>query len=270
MQEQTVAEVIKASHYPRMTLSVALGMLALFLLVGTFSELKSYHYIGSGVAATNTISVSGEGDVYAIPDTATFSVTVQETAKDVQTAQDAATKKGNDITAYIKGQGIDEKDIQTTDYSINPQYDWSAQVCASNSFCPPGKQTLSGYQVSETITIKVRDTKKAGTLLAGVGTRGASQVSGLSFTVDNQDALNAQARDKAIAQAKDKAEVLAKSLGVSLVRIVGFTENGSQPVYYAKAMAMDSAVSSGSAPSPEVSVGQNKITSNVTVSYEIQ
>ncbi len=269
MEEQTVREVIVATHYPRMFASIALAMLALFLLVASFAELKGYHYIGSGVTATNTITVSGEGDVFAVPDTATFTVSVIETGKDVTTAQTAANKKGNDIVDYLKAQGIDEKDIQTTDYNVQPQYEYSNAVC-SGGYCPPGKQTLTGFQVSETFTVKVRDTTKAGTLLAGVGTRGASSVSSLSFTIDDQDALEAQARDKAIAQAKTKADALAKSLGVSVVRVVGFNENGSQPIYYAKmsaGVAMDAAAPSAA---PTIAVGQNKITSDVSVTYEIQ
>lgn len=271
MDEQTADKIIEATHWPRMAGATALGVLALFLLVGTLSELKSYHYIGSGVTATNVITVSGDGEVFAVPDTATFSVTVQETAKDVKTAQDAATKKSNDIVAYLKGAGVDEKDIQTTDYSVYPQYSYGTQVCPAGGYCPPGRQTLDGFQVSQTLTVKVKDTKKAGDLLSGVGSRGASQVSGLSFTIDDQDALEAQARGKAIDDARTKAETLAKQLGVSLVRVVGFSENGGGgPIYYAKGMggavAMDSAV----APAPEIPTGQNKITSNVSVTYEIR
>src|SRR3989344_5656087 len=180
----------------------AIAMLGIFLLILSISALKQYHYIGSGVAASNTITVSGDGEVFAVPDTATFSVTVQEEAKDVKAAQEVATKKGNDIKAYLKSQGIDEKDIQTTDYSVYPQYDYIRTPCDTNGFCADGKQTLRGFQVSETLTVKVRDTQKAGDLLAGVGSKGASSVSGLNFTIDDQDALDAEARDKAIAKAK--------------------------------------------------------------------
>lgn len=264
-------EIIKATHWPRKAAAWALCMLAIFLLVATLGELKGLRFIGSGVAATNTISVSGEGTVFAVPDIATFSVTVQNTAKDVTTAQDATTKKGNDIIAYLKSQVVDEKDIQTTDYSVNPQYEWNQGVCPQGGYCPNGKQVLTGYQVSETLTVKVRDTKKAGGLLSGVGSRGATQVSGLSFTIDNEDAVKDAARDKAIAQAKGKAEVLAKSLGVSLVRVVGFSEGGGGgPIYYAKATAMDVGMGGASSPAPEVPVGQNKIVSDVSVTYEIR
>lgn len=270
MEERTAQEIIQATHWPRMMAATALGVLALFLLVATIAELKSYRYIGSGVTATNTISVTGEGTVFAVPDTATFTVSVTNTAKDVTTAQTAATKKANDIIAYLKGQGIDDKDIQTTDYSVNPQYDYTNGVCQPGIVCRPGTPTLTGYEVSQTLTVKVRDTTKAGTLLSGVGSRGASNVSGLTFTVADQDLIDAQARDKAILEAKDKAEKLAQSLGVSIVRVVGFSENGGGQIYYAKtAMAMDSA-GGAPAPAPEIPVGQNKVTSDVTVVYEIR
>ena len=118
----------------------------------------------------------------------------------------------------------------------------------------------------------MRDTKKAGDLLAGVGSRGATNVSGLNFTIGDQDALNAEARGKAIDNAKAKADALAKQLGVSIVRVVGFSENGGgYPIYYAKSagatMGMDSAAMP---PSPQIATGQNKITSNVTITYEIR
>jgi uncharacterized protein len=270
MDEKVVSHIIEATRHVRLMAATALGVLALFLLVGTVSEWKSISFIGSGVAASNTITVSGEGEAFAIPDTATFTFTVQQTAKDVATAQDAATKRNNEIIAYLKGAGIDEKDIQTTDYNVSPQYEWIQAKCTDMGVCPPGNQHITGFQVSQTTTVKVRDTKKAGDILAGVGTREVFQVSGLSFTIADDDAIKAQARDKAIAQAKTKADALAKSLGVTIVRIVGFSEDSAQPEPYRYGMGM--AVDSVAMPkaAPEISVGQNKITSNVSISYEIR
>ena len=271
MEQQSVQEIIKATHRPRTAATWALGFLALFLLVSTISEFKSLRFIGSGVAATNTISVNGEGEVFAVPDTATFSVTVREKAKEVKDAQDAATKKGNDIIAYLKDGGVEEKDIKTVDYSVSPDYEWSQGACPQGGYCP-GKQALVGYQVSQTLSVKVRDTKKAGDLLSGVGSRGATEVSGLSFTIDDEDALKAEARDKAIVQAKEKAEVLAKSLGVSLVRVVGFSESGDgREIYYAKTSAALGIGMGGDVyTAPEIPAGENKIVSNVSIVYEIR
>jgi uncharacterized protein len=269
----TEQDIVRTNYWMRIAGACALALLAVFLFVASVYGIKSVRYIGSGVSASNTISVSGEGEVFAVPDTATFSVTIQERAKDVAAAQTAATKKNNDVIAYLKEQGVEEKDIQTADYNVNPQYEYTNGSCTSG-YCQPGKQTLVGFEVTQTLSVKVKDTDKAGDLLSGVGSRGASSVSGLSFTIDDQDALEADARDKAIADAKSKAEELADSLGVSIVRVVGFSENEYQPYYaYGRGgVAMDtaSAVKLESAPSPELPVGQNKITSNVNITYEIR
>lgn len=252
--------------------AATLGALALFLVIEAASALKQFHYIGSGVTASNTISVSGTGEVFAVPDRATFTATVHEEAKTVSGAQDAATKKANAVVDYLKGAGVEEKDIKTTNYSVNPKYEYSQGICSQN-YCPPGKQTLVGFEVYQTVEVKVKDTKKAGDLLTGVGGKGASEVSGLSFTIEDEDALKAQAREKAIAQAKTKADALAKQLGVQVVRVVGFTEESSGgPIYYAKTMAADSMGRGGAeaAPAPELPTGENKITSNVSITYEIR
>lgn len=265
-------DIARTNYWIRIAGASALGLLAVFLLVASIYGLKSIRYIGSGVSASNTINVSGDGEVFAVPDTATFSVTVQERAKDVATAQTAATKKNNDIIAYLKGEGVEDKDIQTADYNVQPQYEYSNGACTAG-YCQPGKQTLVGFEVTQTLSVKVKDTDKAGDLLSGVGSKGASSVSGLSFTIDDQDKLEADARDKAISDAKEKADVLAASLGVSIVRIVGFNENSSQPYAYGRGgmVAMDAMkVESAAAPSPELPVGQNKITSNVNITYEIR
>ncbi len=270
MDDQTADKLIAATHRVRTMAAFALTMLAVFLVCASIAELKGLRYIGSGINPTNTITVTGDGEMFAVPDIAEFSVTVQETAKDVKTAQTAATAKGNAIIDYLKGAGVEKKDIQTTDYSVAPQYEWSQTACPAGSYCPGGKQILIGYEVSQTVSVKVRDTAKAGDILAGVGSKGASNVSGLNFTVDDQKLVEAQARDKAIADAKAKAAVLAKSLGVSLTRIVMFNENSGGPIYYAKGMGGVAAMDSVAAPAPQIEVGQNKVTSSVTITYEIQ
>jgi uncharacterized protein YggE len=268
MEEQTsVQKIINASSSVRKMAALALGMLALFLLVATISELRAYNYIGAGIAPADTITVTGEGKVFAVPDTATFTFTVDETAPDVAAAQSKATAAANTVIDYLKQQGIADADIQTTAYNVNPQYEYSAQICANNGYCPPQKQTIVGYEVSQTVSVKVRDITKAGALLSGVGTRGISDVSGLTFTVADQDALEAQARDKAIADAQSKAKDLASALGVSIIRVTGFSENQGivpMPTYMAAGAASN-------APAiPQIPAGQNTITSNVSVTYEIR
>jgi len=255
----------------RKAVLAVVALLALFLGVQSMAGIAGLRYIGAGLQATNTIYISGHGEVLAVPDIATFTFSVVSEKSTVAEAQADATKRVNTIANYLDGAGIDKKDIQTSSYSIYPQYEYSQIVCIAYP-CPPGKQVLKGYEVRQTTTIKVRDTAKAGELLAGVGDKGATEVSGLTFTFDDPDAAQAQARDKAIADAKQKAQELAKELGVRLVRVVSFNENNyGGPIYYAKGEALGmGGTDAMPVAAPEISTGQNKVTSDVSITYEIR
>jgi len=256
----------------RLVIFVVLCVLAALLTVQVIAAVLQLRYIGTGITPTNTIVVSGHGETLQIPDIATFSFSVVSDKPTVAEAQQDATAKANAITDYLAGTGVDKKDVQTSDYSVQPRYSYQS-VCPQvngSVICPPGRQTLTGYEVRQTTTVKVRNTNKAGDLLAGVGQKGATEVSGLTLGFDNPDAAQQAARDKAIANAKQKGEALAKSLGVSLVRVVSFSENGNNP-RYPVAYDMMAGKGAASAPvAPTISVGQNKVTSDVSVTYEIR
>ena len=248
-------------------------LLVALLAVSLIYVLSAVRYVGAGIAPGNTISVSGYGEAVAVPDIATFSFSVVSEKPTVAAAQADATTKANAATAYLKNAGIEDKDIQTSDYSVSPMYDYVQKACV-NGFCPGGEQVLRGYQVRQTTTVKVRDTEKAGEVLGGVGTTGATEVSGLQFTFDDPNQVEDEARQEAIADAKAKADELAKQLGVRIVRVVSFSESGSgvpMPYAYGRGgmevmnQAMDS-----KAVAPDISTGQNKVTSSVSVSYEIR
>jgi len=258
-------------------------MLGVFITVQALAGILGLRYIGAGIAAANTISVSGHGEIFAAPNIATFSFSVVSDKSTAAAAQADATAKQNAVSAYLKQAGIDAKDIQTSGYSVYPQYEYQNAVCPASApqssggnsaspaiYCPPGKQTLTGYEARQTTTVKVRDLAKAGDLLVGVGQQGATEVSGLNFTFDDPNAPQAQARDKAIADARAKAEVLAKQLGVSLVRVTSFSENSSG---YPRPYALDAQVKSAAgtaASAPEISPGQSSVTDDVSVTYEIR
>lgn len=255
--------------------TVALTVLAIWGVASSVKTFKEFRFVGSGTTATNVISVSGKGEVFAVPDLATFNVTVTEEAKEVKNAQKVATKKINDVIEYLKSSGIEEKDIKTISYNINPKYEWIVADCSAGPGypCRGGKQEMTGFEVSQSIEVKVRDTEKAGDILSGIGNKKVSNVSGLSFTIDEEDKLVAEARAKAIGDAEGKAKELAKQLGVSLVRIVGFDENGGgYPIYEKRSLVMmaSDSVMSGAPSAPSLPVGENKITSNVTITYEIR
>ncbi|MDE1975015.1 MAG: SIMPL domain-containing protein [Patescibacteria group bacterium] len=248
--------------------------------------LKSINYIGTNRNQTNTISVQGTGDALATPDVATFSFTLSDTEKTVAAAQAKVTAAENSALKVVRDAGVADKDIQTASYTINPHYTYQNAICpqpavynassgvsgaSSVAYCPPGKQTLTGYDVSETIQIKLRDLSKAGSLLTALGAAGVSNLNGPNFTVDNPDSVQAEARAKAIADAKTKADELAKELGVTIVGVTSFYENnGPMPVYAKMLGAGAAAPESAATPSPSVPSGEQKVTDSVTITYEIR
>jgi uncharacterized protein len=246
--------------------SVVLVILGLFLLVETLGAFKDWRGTNPNI---KTISVVGEGDVYAAADIATFSFAVSADATEVSDAQSQVTNKMDAILAALKDLGIEEKDIKTSNYSVYPKYTYQ-QVACSQGYCPPGRQIPDGYTVSHDVTVKIRKTDDAGKVLGTVGEKGATNISGLSFTTDDPSALQDEARAKAIADAKEKAEVLGKNLGVKIGKVVSFYDNTSQgpmPIYLQKEMAVDAR---GGANTPTLPVGQNQIVSSVTIVYEIR
>jgi uncharacterized protein YggE len=248
-----------------------LAILTVFYVGMKFvNETKHFNSSDSDISSITTIDVTGTGNSFAIPNVANVSFTIEQKAATIREAQTVVSKKATDVIAFLKSSGIEAKDIQTTNYSANPEYSYPGP-CAAGVKCTLADTTpkLLGYTVNETVTVKVRDTEKVGMIVDGLGTRGVTGITGPDFTVDSPDAVNAEARAAAIKNAGEKAQVLAKQLGVTLVRVVRFSENsgGNYPMpMYAK--AMDVSVVSG----PEaqrLEVGQNKYTSTVTVTYEI-
>ncbi|MFA6340630.1 MAG: SIMPL domain-containing protein [Candidatus Paceibacterota bacterium] len=213
----------------------------------------------------DTIVVAGKGELTVKPDIATISFSVMEENMDVSKASDAVNKKIAKIMDVLKADSVDEKDIKTTDYNIYPRYDYtSAQIYPYR-----GTQVLAGYDVTQSITVKIRDLSKAGKIITDLGTLGVTNMSGLSFTEDKYDELVKEARDQAIAQARTEAKKLAKALGVRLGKIVGYSEGANYPTYY-KSAVMDSSMGMGGATEAVIPTGENKITSSVSVTYEIK
>lgn len=255
------------SKLSRLLGSLTLAMVVVTLMSYTILNLRQAENVSEMLA---TISVDGTGEVLMVPDVGEFSFSVQAEGETASVAQDLSATKINDIIAYLKDQGIEEKDIKTANYNLYPKYRYEERVCAFNSYCPPGERIEDGFEVNQTVTVKVRKTDTAGDIIAGVGEKGATNISNLNFTIDDMDALRAEAREKAIADAKEKAKVLAKQLDVRIVRLVSYYENqGNYPQPYAKAMggayAEDSVMTA-----PELPVGEEGTTVMVNVTYEIR
>jgi hypothetical protein len=250
------------------------GVMAVVALAAyTYSAVKQAKYMYQG---PTTISVVGKGEVFAKPDIASFSFSVESKEADATAAQNKAGETMDAIVAYLKDAGVDEKDIKTGYYSLSPRYEYPEIVCASWG-CPPSNEEpkLIGYQVSQSVTVKVRDTEKAGELVSGAGDKGAMNVSGLSFTIDDEDALKTEARELAIKDAREKGEALARNLGTRIVRMNGYweEEGGYPSPYYG--MGGDSMMKAEVAVSEQsrdavLPTGENTITVKVNISYEIK
>jgi len=245
-------------------LSILLLSLTVLTAVSIQNKIREGRYIGQEIETKNTISVSGKGEVYVKPDLAitTFSVITEK--KTVTEALNENAEKMNEVVAFMKKQGIEDKDLKTTNFSIRPRYEWHDKTV----FYPQGKRVLVGYEVSQSLQVKIRDMTKIGTILQGAADKGANSVGGLQFTVDEPEKIKAEAREKAIKKAKEKAKEIASQLGVHLVRITSFNESGEFPPYYGlekSAMAME-----GGGATPHIETGENKIEVNVTITYEIR
>ena len=216
----------------------------------------------------NTITFSGHGEVTAVPDIANVYFTISQNAKTVKEAQTLVAGIEKKSLDFLKTNNVLDKDIKTANASFYPKYDYGQIYCIKYP-CPQRNPVIVGYTASESITVKVRNTDEVGKIMQGLGTLGVSDLNGPNFSIDNEEELKTQTRKKAIDNAKEKAEVLAKDLGIRLGKITAFSESGNYPVpMYAKGMMMDSV--SGVSPQAEIPKGENTISSDVSITYEIR
>jgi uncharacterized protein YggE len=243
---------------------VVLGVLALFLLMKSFAAMKDlgedYNY--------STITITGKGTAEAPPTIAELVFTVQETAATVAEAQEVATTRTTTALDALYALDIENEDVRTSGYNVNPQYE--NQPCR-DGFCNPGSPTISGYQVSQTVTVKVRNPDNAGPALQALGNAGVQNISGPNFTVDDDSDVMQEARGEAIEDAHKQARVLAEQLGVKLGDVVSFSEgDGGYPSPmsegYGGAM-MDMARSVANPPLPQ---GVNESEVSVMITYKIK
>ncbi|MDQ3494825.1 MAG: SIMPL domain-containing protein [Pseudomonadota bacterium] len=201
------------------------------------------------------LSVSAQAEASRVPDVAGLSTGVVTQAADANAALRANAAQMARVMAAIRAAGIAEKDVQTSGINVNPQYRY-----AENQ--PP---TITGYQASNTVSIKVRDVGKLGQVLDALVASGANQVHGPSFEIDQPEAVYDEARRAALDKAQRRAEMYAKSLGMRVRRIVSISEGGGfmRPMPMMKAMAMDSQESS------PVSPGQTTLSASLDVVFEL-
>ena len=234
----------------------------LTLLCVTAIVIVSLALLAKGPDFNNQFSVSATGRVFAKPDIANLIVGVKTEAKSTAAlAVKENTAKMNEIVKALKDIGIEEKDIQTTNYNLNPVYDWTDKT----------GQRLKGYEVNQNINIKIRNLDKIGDAIAKTTEKGANQIGNISFTIDDEFALRNEARSEAIKKAKEKAAGIVAETGIELDDIINVYEN---QVYYPSAVnyskEMSLGIGGGALPAPDIQAGENEVIVEATVVWEVK
>ncbi|OGI15042.1 MAG: hypothetical protein A3E38_03265 [Candidatus Moranbacteria bacterium RIFCSPHIGHO2_12_FULL_54_9] len=243
------------------------SLVVLTLSVATYA----YQYARSVSQAypTKTFTVDGDAKIETVTDVATFTASVvTEGGKNVAEIQKQNVDKMNGINAFLKEQGVEKKDLQTSQYTLVPRYNYPN--CDGQSVCPP--PSIAGYTLTQTLAIKVRDLERLGDILSGIVEKGANTVSGVSFTVDDENlAAKEQARSEAIAEAAKKAKIIAKAGHFRLGKIVSFYEDsGITPDPAQGGYDGMGGVAEMKAVPPVIEPGTQSDTVRVNLTYEIR
>jgi uncharacterized protein YggE len=208
------------------------------------------------------IVVTGEGRAEMVPDIALIDLGVVKDAKTAREALDANTKAMTEILGALKDAGIEERDLQTSGFMINPQYQYPQ---SSNGENPP--PVLTGFQVTNTVTLRVRDLAKLGEILDKSVTLGANQSGGIRFTNDKPDTAVSAARKKAVENAMAKAKELTEAAGVGLGRVLEISETTyrAEPMPMMRSMAKDYAESAA----VPIAAGENSYSVTVNVTFAL-
>ncbi|MDD5606697.1 MAG: SIMPL domain-containing protein [Candidatus Pacebacteria bacterium] len=237
-------------------------LVSLTVLINVFisNEVEKGDFIGLDSQYLRTITVTGEGKVYVVPDTASISFAIVTQDKTTETALSQNNEKADKVINYLKEQGIASEDIQTTGFNVYPVYKRDPDFMS---------REIDYYEVTNRIAVELKDLEKANTVIDGAIRAGANRVDSLQFLVSNEDELKKEAREKAVEQAQEKAQEITLALGVKLGRIMGFSETRD---YYLPLRAEKEMMAADLDTAYEVPLepGENEIIVNVTINYEIR
>lgn len=207
-------------------------------------------------AAPRTLSMSGHGEVQAAPDQAQVTAGVTTAAPTAAAALSANTARMKTVFAALEKMGVPERNIQTVNFSVSPQYTNGADNL------PP---RLTGYQVSNDVALRLDDVSRLGAALDALVGAGANQMNAISFSIRDPAPLLDKARADAVANARARAQTYARAAGVTLGPILSISEGGGdapRPLYKAVMMSAARAV--------PVAAGEESVNADVAMVWEIQ
>jgi uncharacterized protein YggE len=238
-------------------LGAGLAGLLTVTLMGIGAGTASAQTDGDG-ETLRTLSVSGTGRVNAVPDVADITIGVVEQAKEAGAASQKAAASMEGVVKALLDLGIDEKDIQTTNLSLNPRYDWNSQ---------PAK--VVGWEANNQVSVTVRDIDQVGPVVDATVEAGANQIYGISFRVEDPTEAQMVARTAAVEDARAKADQLAAAAGVEITAVISISESGGQPpqpIFFERA---EMALAADGGASTPVLAGEVELSVNVVIQYEI-
>ena len=212
------------------------------------------------VISGTRLDISATGEVTRVPDLAIISAGVQTLQPTASAAIEETAARMERVRAALKRAGIDDKDIQTSTISLNPEYQYDQNK-------PP---RLTGYRATNTVNVKFRDLKRSGAILDALVAEGSNQISGPNLTIDKPEAAYDEARVKAIAAGRARAELYARALGKRVVRLLTVSESGGyqmpppMPVAYARDMAAQAVAKT------EIDPGTQQLQVTLSMSFELQ
>ena len=239
-------------------LVIVLGMIAL----GIISVLRERIVNPSRYQ----VSFTAEGSVFAKPDIAQVTLGITTDRKPTAVAAVTEnTEQMNKVILAIKAEGVEDKDIKTTSYNLNPSYDYNQET---------GRSEIKGYEVNQQLTVKIRNLENIGAIIEATTQVGANQVGNIAFTIDDMSEIKKAARAEAVQKAREKAEEMSQATGLKLGKLVNVYESDSPypPVY--KNFALDSAtmygLGGGAEAAPAIQTGENEVALEVTLVYEVK
>lgn len=253
------------------------SMIIVFLAAISLLSLAAINYLAHPPIADQVFSISAEGKTTVSPDIAEIQFALVNQGKDIKLLQQESNQKVNDAIAFLKSKNISAQDIKTTGYNLSPQYVYPDRDYP-NGASPSGYNrkppTISGYELRQSINVKIRNFDIIGDVLNGLTSRGINQISGPNFSVDDPDKFTAQARKQAITKAQAKAAEIVRQSGIHLGRIINVSEGGDRgvfPIFAARSadMGMGGTLPLAT-PAPVIEPGSQDLTVNITLVYEVK
>jgi len=233
----------------------SLGRFGAAVLLGAFAAFAP---LAAQAAAPHTLTVNGVGEVSAAPDQAQLSAGVATVAPTADAALADNARKMKAVFAALVKLGVPERAIQTSNFSIQPQY-------ANNTNNDGSQPRIIGYQVSNQVDVTLDDAKKLGAVIDALVGAGANQINSVGFGFKDPAALQTRSREAAIADARARAQTYAKAAGVTLGGVLSIDEAGGEPRAY-----RDLQFRVASAPETPTAAGELSVSVNVTVVFEIR